>query len=191
VSSVNWRKRHRTGISCTSNPCRLHEFPLPGRLDLYAVWTWWMLPIHYELSRLFDLIHNSSSPEEQNCWGSGLSVNWHLLYVRCPVYTAERNGRKFAKKIIQNLVDMWSGMKFVHGKPRHSQSQGSVERSNQDVRDILVAWLSDNNTKTWSEGLRFIQIKKNQILHSSIETSPYEVMFGIAQRIGFADSPLT
>ena len=49
------------------------------------------------------------------------------------------NGREFANKIIQNLADMWPGMKLMLGKQRHSQSQGSFERSNQDVRDMLVA----------------------------------------------------
>ena len=85
---------------------------------------------------------------------------------------------------------MCPGMKLVHGKPRHSQSQGSAERCNQDVRDMLVSWLSDN-TKTWSEGQRFIQRKKYQALHSGIKTSPYEAMFGTAQRTGLGDSLLT
>ena len=79
----------------------------------------------------------------------------------------------------------------MHGKPRHSQSQGSVVRSNQDVRDMLIAWMSDNKMKTWSEGLRFIQSKKNRALLSGIKTSPYEAMFGTAQRIGLGDSSLT
>jgi len=56
---------------------------------------------------------------------------------------------------------------------------------------MLVAWMSDNNTKTWSEGLWFIQSKKNQALHSGIKKSPYEAMFRTAQRIGLGDSPLT
>jgi len=56
---------------------------------------------------------------------------------------------------------------------------------------MLVAWMSDNNTKTWSEGLQFIQSKKNQALHSGIKTIPYEAMFGTVQRIGLGDSPLT
>ena len=86
---------------------------------------------------------------------------------------------------------MWPGMKLVRGKPRQSQSQGSVERSNQDVRDMLVAWMSDNNTKTWSEGPRFIQSKKHRAPYSVIKTSPYEAMFGTAQKIGLGDSPLT
>jgi len=79
----------------------------------------------------------------------------------------------------------------MHGKPKHSQSQGSVERSSQNVRDKLLAWISDNNMKTWSEGLWFIQSKKNRALHSGIKSSPYEAMFGTAQRIGLGDSPLT
>src|SRR5215510_10483839 len=122
-------------------------------------------------------------------------VAYQLMDIFCmfgaPFILQSDSGCEFSNKIIQNLADMWPGMKLVQGKPRHSQSQGSVERSNQDIRDMLVAWMSDNNTKTWSEGLRFIQSKKNLVLHSRIKTSPYEAMFGTAQRIGPADSPLT
>ena len=51
--------------------------------------------------------------------------------------------------------------------------------------------MSDNNTKTCSEGLQFIQSKKNRALYSGIKTSPYEAMFGTAQRIRLGDSLLT
>jgi len=143
-------KDTETRISCTSNPFTLHEFSVPGGIDWYAFWTKWILPIHYELSRPFDQVHNSSSPEEQNRRGSGMSANGHLLYVRCPIHTAKRPWPRFATKIIQDLADMCPGMKLVHGKSRHSQSQWSVERPKQDVREMLVAWMSDKNTKTWS-----------------------------------------
>ena len=42
---------------------------------------------------------------------------------------------------------MWPGCKLVHGKPRHSQSQGSVDRVNRDVEDILACWMRENNAK--------------------------------------------
>jgi len=51
--------------------------------------------------------------------------------------------------------------------------------------------MSDNNTKTWSEGLRFVQSKKTRAVRSGIKTSPYEAKFGTAQRIGLGDSPLS
>ena len=121
-------------------------------------------------------------------------VAYQLMDIFCmfgaPSILQSDNDREFANKIIQNLADVWPGMKPVHGKQRHSQNQGPVERSNQDVRDMLVAWVSDN-TKTWSEGLRFIQRKKHQALHSVMKTSPYEATFGTAQRIGLGNYLLT
>ena len=44
---------------------------------------------------------------------------------------------------------------MVHEKPRHPQSQGSVERAN-GIKDMLVAWLSDSRTKDWTDG--FVQL---------------------------------
>ena len=80
-----------------------------------------------------------------------------------PFILQSDNGHELANKIIQNFADMWPEMKLVHGKPRHSQSQGSVERSNQDVWDMLVAWMSDNNMKTWSEGLGLSKARKTEL----------------------------
>jgi hypothetical protein len=51
---------------------------------------------------------------------------------------------------------MWNYIKIVHGQPRQSESQGSVERANQDVENMLAKWLETNNTAMWSEGLRFV-----------------------------------
>lgn len=79
---------------------------------------------------------------------------------------------------------MWDEPKIVHGKPRHSQSQGSVERANQDIEKMLGTWLETNKTTHWSEGLRFIQFMKNKAFHSGINTSPYETMFGCKAKIG-------
>ncbi|CAI6372620.1 unnamed protein product [Macrosiphum euphorbiae] len=64
-----------------------------------------------------------------------------------PAILQSDNGREFVNKIINELCNMWEDLKIVHGKPRHSQSQGSVERPNQDVENILATWLQDNKTK--------------------------------------------
>ncbi|XP_008181050.1 KRAB-A domain-containing protein 2-like [Acyrthosiphon pisum] len=88
------------------------------------------------------------------------------------------NGREFVNTIISDLCNMWPELKIVQGKPRHSQSQGSVERANQDIENMIATWLQDNNTRRWSEGLKFIQFMKNRCLHHGIKCSPYEAMFG-------------
>lgn len=43
------------------------------------------------------------------------------------------NGREFVNSIISALINQWPQCKKIQGKPRHSQSQGSVERANRDV----------------------------------------------------------
>jgi len=57
-----------------------------------------------------------------------------------------------------------------------SQSQGSVERSNQDVRDMLAAhsaaWVTGYPKHTWSLALPFIYSKKNRTLHVGIKEIP-------------------
>ncbi|XP_025830882.1 SCAN domain-containing protein 3-like [Agrilus planipennis] len=122
-------------------------------------------------------------------------VVYYLVDIFCifgaPFTLQSDNDREFSNKIIKNMTELWPGMKLVHGKPRHSQSQGFVERLNQDVREMLVSWMADNRPKNWSEGLRFIQSKKNRALHVGIKMSPYEAMFGSPQIARLADSPLT
>jgi hypothetical protein len=65
---------------------------------------------------------------------------------------------------------------FASGRPRHPQSQGSVERANVDVKEMLATWLSENNSTQWSEGLRFIQWRYQ--LHSMTMVSVSNSMVG-------------
>lgn len=44
------------------------------------------------------------------------------------------NNREFTKDVVKVLRNMWIDLKIAHGKPRHSQSQGSVECLNVSTR---------------------------------------------------------
>ena len=79
---------------------------------------------------------------------------------------------------------------MVHGKPRHPQSQGSVERANGDIKDMLVAWMSDNNTQDWTVGLKFVQQQKNCAHHAGINLTPYKAMFGEDPKVDLTSSSL-
>lgn len=122
------------------------------------------------------------------------NVAWVLLDIfitfGAPSKLHSDNGREFVITIISNLCNMWPELKIVHGKPRHSQSQGSVERANQDIENMIATWLQDNKTRRWSEGLKFIQFMKNRCLHHGIKCSPYEAMFGTKAKVGLATSSL-
>ena len=122
--------------------------------------------------------HNEFGLHENttNRRGSGLSTNGHLLYVRCPIHTAdgqwpricEKNNTKLGWYVSRNEARAWKAETF----PK-SRISWKIQWTN-----MLVAWMSDNNTKTMSERLRCIQSKKRPALYSGIKTSPYETEFG-------------
>ena len=86
------------------------------------------------------------------------------------------------------VAALWPDCKIVRGKPCHSQSQGSVERANQDIESILACWMKDKLSNKWSESLRFVQWMKNNLrLHSGIGRSPYKAMFGKDPHVGLSD----
>ena len=79
------------------------------------------------------------------------------------------------RKIPLQTIPFSKERNIVHGRPRHPQSQGSVERVNADVKEMLATWLSENNSTQWSEGLRFIQFQKNRSYHRVIGLSSSSV----------------
>lgn len=113
-----------------------------------------------------------------------------FLIFGAPCILHSDNGKEFVNSIIDELKLNWAELKIVHGKPRHSQSQGSVERANQDVEKMLASWMKDNTTTHWAKGLRFVQFMKNRALHSGIKQSPYKAMFGIEPRVGLTSTML-
>lgn len=111
-------------------------------------------------------------------------VAYNLTDIFCtfgaPATLQADNGREFVNQILDEIANLWHGLTVLHGKPRHSQSQGSVERANQDVEKMIYAWMEDNRCNEWSEGLRFVQFQKNNAFHRGIGQTPYEALFGRA-----------
>ena len=68
------------------------------------------------------------------------------MLLGAPQILQSDNGSEFTAQVVKDLKSMWPELVMVHGKPRHPQSQGSVERANADIKDMLTAWLADNET---------------------------------------------
>ncbi|XP_023213446.1 KRAB-A domain-containing protein 2-like, partial [Centruroides sculpturatus] len=115
-------------------------------------------------------------------------VAYHLLQIfltfGAPAILHSDNGTEFCNQVISELCTMWKDVKIVHGKPPNSQTEGSVERANQDIQNMLTAWMNDNDTNKWSDGLLFVQFAKNTTYHEGICQSPYEAMFSIKPKRG-------
>ena len=66
-----------------------------------------------------------------------------------PLILQSDNGREFKNSLLFQLInEKWPATKIIHGKPRHPESQGSVERTNQDIIKHFTAMMLENNNDT-------------------------------------------
>ncbi|KAK3880669.1 hypothetical protein Pcinc_014827 [Petrolisthes cinctipes] len=100
-----------------------------------------------------------------------------------------------------HIEDMFDTIKRAHIATGHGgrdkmvkdlsrYANGSVERLNCDIKDMLISWLSDNDTSDWPMGLKFVQFQKNTSYHSGIKQSPYKALFGVEARVGLRSTAL-
>ena len=52
-----------------------------------------------------------------------------FLMFGAPHVLQSDNGSEFTAAVVKELMELWTELVIVHGKPRHPQSQGSVERA--------------------------------------------------------------
>lgn len=87
-------------------------------------------------------------------------------------------------------MNMWLECKIIHGRPRHPQAQGSIDRSNQDVENMLRSWMEDNKSTNWSIGCYFVQWQKNFSFYRIIGRSPYRALFGCDSKSGLKNTDI-
>lgn len=71
------------------------------------------------------------------------------------------NGREFANSIIENLIESWqSDIQIIHGRPRHPQTQGVIERAHRTLEQKLATQISSTDT-SWTKKLPHVVCKLN------------------------------
>ena len=90
------------------------------------------------------------------------------------------NGREFKNINLATMIrELWPGCKIVHGKPRHPESQGSVERVNREIKKVLGSLMRKANDPCWVTYVPLAQHSINTSPHSTLENrTPYRVLFG-------------
>jgi predicted secreted protein len=74
-------------------------------------------------------------------------------------------------------MSLWPRTKIVRGRPRHPQSQGSVERGNAILKTKLAKWMEYNRNKRWTEGLPVVTHAMNVSVCRVTNCTPYELVF--------------
>eukprot|EP00965_Chrysotila_dentata_P210995 6186216-Pleurochrysis_carterae.AAC.1 len=86
---------------------------------------------------------------------------------------------------------MWPQCKSVRGQARHSESNGGVERLNQTVQRRRGDWIRDTGSRNWSIGCLLVQWAFNTTVHSSVKSTPYELVYGQKPNVGISQLPLS
>lgn len=59
--------------------------------------------------------------------GVAMEILKIFLEFGAPAILHSDNSREFVAEVIRELVQMWPGCKIINGRPRHPESQESVE----------------------------------------------------------------
>ena len=89
----------------------------------------------------------------------------------CPLILQHDNGREFVNKVIVRLKQLWPACMIIRGRARHPQTQGSIERANKDVKEMLGKWMVKHGSTRWSIGIHEVAFDKNNRYNRTIKVS--------------------
>ena len=88
------------------------------------------------------------------------------------------NGGEFrGKPLLDYFNRFWPNMTLVRGKPYNPRSQGSVERANGQIKDMILSCIS-NGIYDFKSILLLVQYVKNTTFNRTIKCTPYYALFG-------------
>ncbi|CAF4872984.1 unnamed protein product [Pieris macdunnoughi] len=173
-------KRHAPRKSTVTRPIVSQDFNIRGQVDLIDFQSCsdgdfkWLLNYQDDATKFVSLRPLKSKR------GSEVAMELMKIFMTfgAPYILQSDNGCEFTENIIEELTAMWPEFKIIHESPRRPQTQGSVERSNRDVENMLRMWMKDNKSTNWSVGCYYVQYQKNSSFHRIIGRSPYKALFG-------------
>ncbi|XP_064118942.1 KRAB-A domain-containing protein 2-like [Macrobrachium nipponense] len=183
---VEKRRRKETAAGVVVRPLSVRDLNERGQVDLVDMQTMkdgsYRFILHYmEYLTKFHVIRPLKSKTAADVANELLFI---FLDIGAPHILQSDNGREFTAEVIQELASLWPELILVNGRPRHPQSQGSIERGNGDMKLKLMAWIRDNICAKWSYGVRFVQWAMNSSYHEAIKMTPYQALTGNKPRCG-------
>jgi len=82
------------------------------------------------------------------------------------------NGAEFANGLLESFCEEMNIL-VIHGRPRHPQSQGQIERFNQTVSRKLSKSLYGDKEKAWSLILDDMVYAYNLAIHRATKRTPF------------------
>ena len=112
--------------------------------------------------------------------------NWFCKF-GIPAQIHTDGGKEFVNKLSAELFEL---LNVQHSKtsPYHPQCNSQVEVFNKTVKKYLASYV-DDSTLNWDEWLPALMLAYNTSYHSTIATTPFELLFGVKPRLPSLPAP--
>ncbi|XP_014469270.1 PREDICTED: putative zinc finger protein 724 isoform X2 [Dinoponera quadriceps] len=94
-----------------------------------------------------------------------------LAIVGAPRVLQSGNGRKFAEQVVHELRTLWNDYLILHG------DTPKCEVRRRDFKSSLESWVREHPSRTWREGLNFVQILHNTTYCCKNGKIPCDLLF--------------
>jgi hypothetical protein len=115
-----------------------------------------------------------------------LFENWFCKF-GIPAQLHTDGGKEFVNKLSVELFEL---LNVQHSKtsPYHPQCNAQVEVFNKTFKKYLASYV-DESTLNWDEWLPALMLAYNTSYHSTIATTPFELLFGVKPRLPSLPAP--
>lgn len=166
-------------------PISSNDFNLSGQINILDFQTnpdkdyKWLL--HYQdQTTKFSFLRPLKSKDVKEV---ALEVLKIFLQTGCPNILQSSDGIKFTTSVLSEITRLWSACDVIQGQIIDPQTE-SIEKTKQDIKNMIQAWMVDNNAKNWSFGCYFVQFQMNSSYQLSTHNTPYKAVFGTDPRLG-------
>jgi len=104
-----------------------------------------------------------------------------------PVQIHTDGGKEFCNKLAHELFTLLN-VQHTKTTPAHPQCNAQVEVFNKTVKKYLNSFV-DDSTLNWEEFLPALAFAYNTSYHSTISTTPFELLFGVKARLPSFPNP--
>ncbi len=96
-------------------------------------------------------------------------------------------GKEFVNKLLTEMCELLN-VQQTKTSPYHPQCNAQVEVFNKTVKKYLASYV-DEMTLNWDEFLPALMLAYNTSYHSTIATTPFELLFGVRPRLPSLPAP--
>ena len=179
--NIKNKKRNKSKF-CVKNPIISNGFNERGQVDLIDIRCLrmgeWRYILHYQdnLTKFCNL--RPLTDKKNDLVVSALMEIFNIF--GAPKILQSDNGKEFRGKAFVNyFARFWPDVKLIKSSPYCPNSQGSVERANAQVKDMILACIHQRDLGCDLKNiLLHIQYAKNNSYNRTIKCTPYKAMFG-------------